>query len=211
MRFSIGAGLLCFFLFLLIGCAHSSVGDSMRGVGSFAQPAATPELLANHERSIVAVPLGVFSNKRTDGEHDWGVSFYIWRYDDQIVGFVAGEPSISLIGDPPTGLFDNVQFDPSSHKFAFRSHVLRTTEIDRYGKETEKWAIYDFNGSLGSKLVSGELKITEISCTKFCTQVDKVSLRRSVDRSKGLSTYKDFTDWKTHVLKDYRVPIFHDK
>lgn len=209
MRFNISSGVLYFFLFLLIGCTHSSVGDSMRGAESFAQATATPEVSRTRENGGEVMPIGVFSNKRTDGEHDWGVSFYIWRHGDQIVGLVTGDPVMSLMGDPPTSLLENVRFDASSRKFAFSSHVLRVTEIDRSGKETEKWAIYEFNGSLGSKTVSGELKITEISCTKFCTQVDKISLRRSVDRSKGLGTYKDIFDWKTQVTEHYRIPIFH--
>ena len=145
-------------------------------------------------------PLGDFSNVQyqSSGEHQWGYSIELWQQDDKIYGFISGDDSPRLVGDPPTGILENVQFDPVTKKFSFRAELpLRE--------------IFEFEGILTKKKIEGERKNTyDFDVNKFVKR-KKIILPRSKESSAEMieyHTYQTYAEWKAYAdrILDFRGP-----
>jgi hypothetical protein len=68
-------------------------------------------------------PIGHFTNVKSKGEHQWGYEVELWRQDDKIYGLISGSSHSRLVGDPPTGLLEDVKFDPKTGKLSFRAKL----------------------------------------------------------------------------------------
>jgi len=96
--------------------------------------------------------VGEFSNMRFTEEHAYGYSVQLWREGATVFGlFLASE---GLAGDTPTGLLDDLKYDPRSGKLSFRAKL--TMGIDARQQPTHD--LYQFEGNLSARAVSGVLK-----------------------------------------------------
>jgi hypothetical protein len=130
-------------------------------------------------------PLGDFSNVQSNGEHQWGYSIELWKQDDKIYGLISGDDGTRLIGDPPTGLVENVQFDPGTKKFSFRAKL-----------PSER---FEFEGILTKKKIEGERIIKNEFCLDGCAMRKKIVFPRSKESSLEMTeyqTYRTFAEWK---------------
>jgi hypothetical protein len=131
-------------------------------------------------------PLGDFSNVWSNGEHETGYSIELWKQDDKIYGLISGGDGTRLVGDPPTGLLENVQFDPVTKKFSFRAKL-------------PSQVIFEFEGILTKKKIEGERKNTyDFDVNKFVKR-KKIILPRLKESSAEMvefQTYQTYAEWK---------------
>jgi hypothetical protein len=106
--------------------------------------------LAQSPRPITFV--GEFSNMRYTEEHAYGYIIQLWREGATVFGlFLASE---GLAADTPTGLLDDLQYDPRSGKLSFKAKL--TMGLDARNQPSHD--LFEFDGKLGAAAVSGVLK-----------------------------------------------------
>lgn len=135
--------------------------------------------------------IGYFTNVKGDGEHQWGYSVMIWKQEDKIYGFISGDDDLRLIGDPPTGILEDVQFDSRTGKLSFIAKLPTQN-------------VYEFEGVLMNKKLKGNIKVTNQLCADKCAKPKKITLRYSNDMTLAMQEYQSFAEWKgdySEVLK----------
>ena len=96
--------------------------------------------------------VGEFSNMRYPEEHAYGYSVQLWREGSAVFGlFLASE---GLAGDTPTGLLDDLKYDPRSGKLSFQAKL--TMGVD--ARQRPSHDLFEFDGQVGARAVSGVLK-----------------------------------------------------
>lgn len=123
--------------------------------------------------------IGDFTNVKSDGEHQWGYSVEIWKQDNSIYGLFSGG-SLQLVGDPPTGILIDSEFDERSGKFSFRTKLPSYT--------------YDFDGILTKRVLKGRLSNITTNESK------EIVLKRSKEwSSEMMDEYASYEDWKKYA------------
>src|SRR6266849_1232712 len=108
--------------------------------------------------------VGEFSNMRYSEEHAYGYSVQLWREGAAVFGlFLASE---GLAGDTPTGLLDDLKYDPRSGKISFKAK--QTMGVDARQQTTHD--LFEFDGALSTRGISGVLK--------RATASERVNLRK---------------------------------
>ena len=96
--------------------------------------------------------VGEFSNMRYTEEHAYGYIVQLWREGANVFGlFLASE---GLAGDTPTGLLDDLKYDPRSGKLSFKAKL--TMGIDARNQPSHD--LFEFDGKMSAAAVSGVLK-----------------------------------------------------
>ncbi len=109
--------------------------------------------------SAPVVPIGEFSNMRYTAEHAYGYTLQLWRAGDRILGlFMASD---GLAGDPPTGLLENVRFDPRSGDLSFSAKLSIGIAYAPSAKPQPSRDFFEFQGKLGENAVAGLLRISD--------------------------------------------------
>ena len=195
--------LVCLVLFSLFGCSHQIA------ITKVAEAQVKPALdnsnsmIESKAESPVKV-IGYFTNVKGDGEHQWGYSVMIWKQEDKIYGFISGDDDLRLIGDPPTGVLENVQFDPKTKRLSFRAK-LSTGLI---GDKVWSRDVYEFDGVLTNKKLKGNIKVTNQLCAENCAKPKMITLRYSNDMTLTMQEYQSYAEWKSfadEILK-FRGP-----
>ncbi len=65
--------------------------------------------------------VGSFSNMRYTEEHQYGDEIDLWRSGNQIFGHFLH--SAGLAGDTPTGLIEDVKYDPKNGNLSFKAKL----------------------------------------------------------------------------------------
>src|SRR5579864_5407724 len=90
---------------------------------------------------------GEFSNMRYTEEHAYGYTVQLWREGVAVFGlFLASE---GLAGDTPTGLLDDLKYDPRSGKLSFKAKL--TMGLDARNQPSHD--LFEFNGKLRAAAV----------------------------------------------------------
>ena len=85
-------------------------------------------------------------------EHAYGYTVQLWREGASVFGlFLASE---GLAGDTPTGLLDDLKYDPRSGKLSFKAKL--TIGID--ARRQPSHDLFEFDGARSAQAVSGVLK-----------------------------------------------------
>jgi hypothetical protein len=127
---------------------------------------------------------GEFSNMRYTEEHAYGYILQLWREGATVFGlFMASE---GLAGDTPTGLLDDLKYDPRSGKLSFRTKL--TMGIDARNQPSHD--LFEFDGTLGAAAVSGVLKRSG-----GITSSERVTLRK-LPASSALPQPRTYDEWK---------------
>ena len=169
-------------LFGLFGCSNEAV--TTRKTEAQSKPTAniptSPTVKPTTEPPVKVV--GDFTNVESNGEHQWGYSVEIWKQGDKIFGLISGDSISRLIGDPPTGILENVFFDAKTGKISFRA-ILPSDA-------------YEFDGILTEKKLMGKLLNTTHNKT------EKITLPRSKELSSEMDEYQSFQsyeEWKVYA------------
>jgi hypothetical protein len=160
------------------------------GVATAAQ---TTRSNASKAATSVAV-LGNFESIKHFTEDALGYRLQLWREGKQIFGLLSiytGAPY-----DPPTGMLEDVQFDPRTGQFSFSARL--STAFTRDG---EKWVPtrdgFTFKGVLGRNEVSGTLRQYDLLLPQSTPLSKKIKLRRSrVATHDMLPPPESYAAWK---------------
>ena len=123
--------------------------------------------------------VGEFTNVESNGEHQWGYSVQIWKQGDNIFGLISGDSASRLIGDPPTGILENISFHAKTGKLSFRAILPYLT--------------YEFDGILTKKKLTGKLLNTTHN------KIEKITLPRSKEWSSEMDEYQSYEEWKVYA------------
>jgi hypothetical protein len=125
--------------------------------------------------------VGEFSNMRYTEEHAYGYILQLWREGPAVFGlFLASE---GLAGDTPTGLLDDLKYDPRSGKLSFKAKL--TMGIDARNQPSHD--LFEFDGKMSAAAVSGILKRGAAT--------ERVNLRK-MQPNNGLPQPRTFDEWK---------------
>jgi hypothetical protein len=180
--------LACLLLFVLVGCSGEALTPTK--IEAQSQPAAniSPMPTVSPAAEAPVKPIGDYTNVKSNGEHQWGYSVELWKQADQIHGLMSGDSASILIGDPPTGILEDIVFDAATGKISFK------TKLPSY--------VYQFEGVLTKKKLSGRLLNTTVNKT------ERITLPSSKEWSSLMDEYQTYAEWKVfadRILK-FRGP-----
>ncbi len=125
--------------------------------------------------------VGEFSNMRYTEEHAYGYSIQLWREGAAVFGlFLASE---GLAGDTPTGLLDDLKYDPRSGKLSFKAKL--TMGVD--ARQQPSHDLFEFDGTLSARAVSGVVKHGAAS--------ERINLRK-LQPDAALAQPRTYDEWK---------------
>jgi hypothetical protein len=179
--------LACLLFFGLAGCSGEAVITT--GIDAQSRQAANISTAPTVKPAAEQIKaLGDFTNVKSNGEHQWGYSVEIWKQGNKILGLISGDSASRLIGDPPTGLLENISFDAKTGKLSFRA-VLPSD-------------VYEFDGVLTKEKLKGKLSNTGIN------KIEIITLRRAKQESSEMEEFESCEDWKKYAdrILDFRGP-----
>jgi hypothetical protein len=156
-------------------------------------PAQTTKTKAAKAARSVAV-LGDFENIRHFTEDAEGYRLQLWREGKHVFGLLSiytGAPY-----DPPTGMLEEVKFDPRTRQFSFSARLsLGSTH------NGEKWVAtrdgFTFKGVLGRNEISGTLRQYDLFLPQSTPLSKRIKLRRSrVATQEMLPPPESYAAWK---------------
>ena len=165
-----------------------------------------PASAAAEPKSEVQV-LGAFARISHPGgrrsEDAFGHLLMLWKEGDRIFGLLAlyvGAPA-----DPPTGLLEDVRFDPRTRRFSFTAR-LSTGFVRAPG---DKWVPtqdrFRFTGTLTPTVVSGTLQHFDGLRSADPPVSKQIRLRLAKHLTEGLrpapASYEDWKTWADEILR----------
>lgn len=150
------------------------------------------------------IPVGEFSNMRaTKSGHCYGYSADFWRYDRTIVGFLYH--SEGLCGDSPTGLLEDVNYEPKTGKLSFKAKVSMGCNFNEKKKCVPVIDLVEFNGKLAKTQLVGTMTWREIGKKKSLKK-ENVQLKPEAENS--MTSYSSLSEWKSDLKEVFsRLPI----
>ena len=118
---------------------------------------------------------GFYTNERSgDGEHSFGYTFQLWKYNNTIIGKVSFTEG--LIGDQVSSFISDVHYNPETNAISFVSKIDNTP--------------LEFNGTIYKSEIRGVFKwnlkkVTKLETLKLCCKDAEINV-----------DYKSFEDWK---------------
>jgi hypothetical protein len=136
--------------------------------------------------------LGVYSNRAGDGEHAWGYTVELWKHEDKIVGMIFGTNDLMLDGNPPTGLLENVRYDPKTGRISFSAKLSLTWHSDNTGSHD----LYLFDGILTPVQMKGVISVREETDCENCGENINVVLPRKREPIVEQEAFKNIEEWQ---------------
>lgn len=160
-----------------------------------ATPAQTTKSNPSKAATSVAV-LGNFDSIKHFAEDAEGYRLQLWREGEQIFGLLSiytGAPY-----DPPTGMLEDVEFDPRTRQFSFSARL--STAFTRDGEKLVPTRDrFTFKGVLGRNEVSGTLRQYDLFLPQSTPLSKRIKLRRSrlatQDMMPPPATYAEWKKW----------------
>jgi len=106
-------------------------------------------LAASSSVSVV----GEYPNMRFTAEHAYGYTVQLWREGDRLFGLLLA--SDGLQGDTPTGLLENVVFDPRTGALSFTVRLTTGLAYLGPGNSVPSRDLFEFRGTLGTEMLAG--------------------------------------------------------
>lgn len=176
--------LVCLVFFGLFGCSPETViMNTAESVNKPTLDNSIPLVESSNESPIKVI--GDFTNVKDDGEHAYGYSVELWTQEDKIYGLISGSDALRLSGDPPTGILENVKFDPKTKRLSFRAKLST--------------GVFEFEGVLTNKKLAGKLSITNELCSDKCPQTKAITLRLSKEWTSLMSEYQSYAEWEAYA------------
>jgi hypothetical protein len=136
--------------------------------------------------------VGEFSHMRQTAEHAYGYSVQIWRQGDKLFGLFSDTSGLS--GDTPTGILEDVEFDPQFGKVSFSAKLSVASIYTGNGKQQPTHDLFTFRGMLAGNLLSGVLEHTDKLHSNSQPTTSKVRLVR--DRNPSMIECHTYAEWK---------------
>ena len=138
--------------------------------------------------------LGVFTNMRFTKEHQYGYSVELWQEGGRLFGLLL--VSDGLAGDTPTGLLEDVAFDPKTGKLSFRARLSTGSTFNKNNEQVPTRDLYRFDGTLRGRTLAGVFEHSDASNETAAATKKRVTLRRSKGESSSMIQATSYDDWK---------------
>ena len=176
---------------------------SIKGVVAiFSIAAALPTFAQDPGRTINVI--GEFSNMRVTEEHAYGYALQLWRDGNSVVGLLF--VSEGLQGDTPTGILENVKFDPRTGALSFTAKLTTGLALLPGGRQEPTRDLFEFSGSLGPADLSGSFTRSDMLRPTVPVSRERVQLK--MKPSDSIFAAGPYADWRRRadeILK-YRGP-----
>ena len=136
--------------------------------------------------------LGEFSNMKFTEEHAYGYTVQLWRQGDQIIGFL--QSSEGLAGDTPTGVLEEVQFDPRTQSLSFKAKLTMGVVLLAQGRQEPTHDLFEFHGILGRAALAGAIGRRDMLRPTAKAEIRQVSLRKQ--SGENMIEFHSYAEWK---------------
>lgn len=153
-----------------------------------------PKAQAPARSGSVVKRLGVFTNMRFTREHQYGYSVELWQEKDRLFGLLLVSEGLS--GDTPTGLLEDVTFNPKTGRLTFRARLSTGSTFNQNNEQIPTRDVYRFNGTLKGPKLTGVLEHTDALHPAATGTKKSVSLRRSKSESASMIEASSYDEWK---------------
>lgn len=159
---------------------------------------------AHHGQSEDPVlAIGTFTNIRGDQDHSYGYSAQLWRERNRIFGFFLSAQG--LTGDTPTGMIEDVEFDPRTGKLAFQARLTTGLFSNRQFDSVPSRDVFRFRGVLKGDRMTGILEVANALTPAEAPKWEKIKLKRSRKESEVMVGAQNYDDWRNMADKILKV------
>lgn len=162
----------------------------------FASAAHAAECARTPQPEAPLTLVGVFSDMRYTEEHAQGYRLELWRAGDCLVGlWMAAD---GLVGDTPTGLIEQVQYEKSTGAVAFQARLTMGEFVigSRTVTTEPSKDLYQFAGILRPTALRGTVQYTLKNVAAVSTSSSqKITLKFSREESKALNPRMTYAQW----------------
>src|SRR5438477_12164103 len=156
---------------------------------------------ATAEGSSVTV-VGAYSNMVITDVHAQGYSVELWQDGSRYFGFLL--TAAGLAADTPTGLLDDLRYDPTTRALTFKAKL----STGRSSSDGEHWFpsrdLFQFEGTLYPDQITGTLIHADALTPDRTGQAEEVKLYRVKDEETAMpqpATYAQWEEMARHVLE----------
>jgi len=169
-------------------------------MAAFSAPALAAE---PSETGGVSVKLiGEFTDMRFTEEHAYGYLVQLWSSDKKLFGILMA--SEGLVGDTPTGLMEDVTYDPATGRLAFKARLSLGFTRDGQGHWIRAYNYFRFDGVISGAEVRGVFEISDELRPEAAPRREEVVLKKSDEGSDSLFRPRSYPEWKSWVDKIVR-------
>ena len=151
--------------------------------------------------------LGAFSSVRHTGDDAFGYALELWQEGNHVFGLLmvyTGAPS-----DPPTGLLEDVKFDPRTRQLSFSARLSTGLVSGRGYSRAPARDRFTFKGVLTRREVNGVLQRSNELFPNDRPTSARIRLRWSASSTELMTpppaTYAAWKTWADEILK-FRGP-----
>ncbi len=144
--------------------------------------------------------LGKFSSSKSDGEHESGFSVSLWKYRGPPIGILSAHSG--LIGDPPRGFLEDVNYDSASNAISFEVRFLSGSTTNSKNEWIRSKTHVKFKGTLSTEMIEGVLEefwIREGESRLFETY--KLKLLRTNPSLTTPRDYESYDVWRKYYAQ----------
>ena len=172
-------------LVLAVLCPHLSAPDL--SLDSVSIP-------AHGQARTPIIKIGAFSNMRYTSEHAYGYKAELWREQDRIFGFFLW--SEGLMGDTPTGLLEDVRYDPRTGSLSFFGKLTTGLFSNQKFSRVPSRDLLRFKGTLKGRHLRGTLEISNALTPEDAPKREKIELTLSKKESEVMIDADSYDAWK---------------
>ena len=127
-------------------------------------------------------------------EHAYGYTAELWREHNRILGLFLW--SEGLMGDTPTGLLEDVRYEPRTASLSFLARLTTGLFSNRQFSMVPSRDMVRFRGTLKGRHLRGTLEISNALTPEAAPKREKVDLTLSKKESDVMIDAKSYSDWK---------------
>ncbi len=147
--------------------------------------------------------IGTFSNMTFTEEHAYGSDVELWKCGGELLGLFSH--SEGLIGDTPTGILENVSYNPDTRALSFRAKLTIGVSSAGKGISEPSRDLFVFTGFLSKKGLEGKLIWTDQNTTVTWENESVVLTEQpSDDNPAEFFKIKTVADWVVYAVNVLR-------
>jgi hypothetical protein len=194
-------GLMCVLVLsvALVGCKRQKMAPPPETTSEVRTKSPIDSVGIASEEMIVH--LGSFSNMEFTEEHQYGSEVRLWKKGGEVIGQFSH--SDGLIGETPTGVIENVNYDEKTGAMSFEAKLTTGQHSCKEHSDVPSRDLFQFNGTLGKESLSGILRqLDALHNNELLGEERKVDMKRT-NRTLPDQTYKQWKEKTAQVLSSY--------
>ena len=121
--------------------------------------------------------LGTYTNFRFTEEHQYGAGVQLWQEGANLIGLFSY--SQGLIGDTPTGLLENVLYDPKTGRISFSAKLTMGLHGCKVHSNVFSQDFFRFDGVFLDNSLTGTLKHSDNLHHERASTEETITLKKS--------------------------------